>query len=413
MAADPAAARPGPALHQQRFLAGPRRGAFTLIEVLVASVILLIVIFVLFQVMASMSSISNSSSGSIANFQAARSAFTTINNELARATLKTYLDYINDPTKNNPPFGQFRTTLTSAQQQLFVPSGFARASELHFISGPATQVIPSGATAVNNPGDAIFFQAPLGVIASANSSTDKYLQRVLNDVGFYIQYSSLSSSVLPGWLSTFFGGTPHYRYRLVECVEPAEQLSIYSAETMTGNYSLSWIPGTSASTFPVTTGTYNEGVLAEDVILLLFRPRLEPLDEQVAAGKVGTAYNATTQNSIISPNYVYDSRAWQPNYPYSGTAVESTSYALLMRNQLPPIVDVAMLCVDPNSFVRLHGSAQSTPPAVLQPPAGLFVNSANLDADLAAFGQQLSAKHIRYKIFRSSVQMQAAAWVNE
>ena len=247
-------------------------------EILVAMAVMLIVIFVLFQVIASMTNIWHNSTGTISNFQASRSAFTVINRELSRATLKTYLDYINDPTKNNIPFGQFRTSLNAAQQQSFVPYEFARASELHFVSGPATQIIPSGTKAANNPGDAVFFQAPLGMVGGVNASSDKYLQRTLNDVGFYIQYSDLASTAFPDWLSTSFAGSPHYCYRLVECVEPTESLSVYGY-TSTGSYSpVTWIPPASVATFPVAGTTYNESVLAEDVILLLFRPRLEAED---------------------------------------------------------------------------------------------------------------------------------------
>jgi uncharacterized protein (TIGR02599 family) len=388
------------------------RGGFTLVELLAATAILLVVIFVLLEVITSMTSIWHDSTGTIANFQSARGAFNTINHELARATLKTYLDYTNDPTQNNKPFGQFRTSLSAAQQQSFVPAAFARASDLHFICGPAGQVLPSGTTPANNPGDAAFFQAPLGAVGETNAASDKYLQRTLNDVGLYVQYSDLAPSFFPGWLYSFFGGAAHYRFRVVECVEPTENLSIYG-QTATGSYSTGWIPPASAAIFPVSNTTYNESVLAEDVVLLIFRPRLESADEQVIAGKVGTTYGATTQNSIISPNYAYDSRAWQPGYSYATGHVENTSYALYMRNQLPPIVDVAMVCIDPNSLAHFQLSTQATPPAMLQPAAGLFTNSANMDADLGAFGQQLTANHLRYRIFRSAVQMQTAAWADE
>jgi uncharacterized protein (TIGR02599 family) len=384
-----------------------------LIELLLATAILLIVILVLFQVIAGMTSIWHKSSGDVSSFEAARSAFTTLNEDLARATLKTYSDYINDPSVNNSPFGQFRTSIAPGAQASFIPFGYARASELHFICGPSPQVIPSGATAMNNPGDAVFFQAPLGLVAAGSASTDKYLQSPLNDVGFYVQYSDLAASSFPSWLSTFFGGQAHYRFRLVECVEPTESLSIYQNETATGTYTLSWIPNASAASFPVAGASYNESVLAEDVVLLLIRPRVEPVDEQVLAPKVGVTYGAITQNAIISPNYVYDSRSWQTGYSYSATSVNSKAYALYMRNQLPPIVDVAMVCVDSSSVIRLQASAQPTPPAVLQVPSTLFTNSANMDADLTTYGQQLTANHIRFKIFRSSVQMQTAAWINE
>jgi uncharacterized protein (TIGR02599 family) len=389
---------------------------FTLAEMLVATAILLIVVLILFQVLTSMTSVWHNSTGSVSNFEAARAAFTTINIELSRATLHTYLDYINDPSVNNRPFGQFRSSLSAAAQQSFVPYGYARASDLHFVCGPTPTimtVIPTGSSAQVTPGDAVFFQAPLGVVSSTANATDKYLQRSLNDVGFYIQYSNLDASALPPWLSSFFGGKPQYGFRLVECIEPTEQFSVYQKETAVGNYSLSWIPQVSATTFPTPGTSYVESVLAEDVVLLLFRPRLTPVDEQVVASQLGVPYSSTTQNSIISPNYVYDSRAWQPPYTFNPSNVTTTGYAMYMRNQLPPIVDVVMVSVDPSSFQRLQGSASVTPPAALCPANGLFASSANLDSDLAAFQAQLSANHIRYRFFRAAVQMQTAAWVNE
>jgi hypothetical protein len=45
----------------------------------------------------------------------------------------------------------------------------------------------------------------------------------------------------------------------------------------------------------------------------------------------------------------------------------------------------------------------------------MFTKSDDSDynADLAAYGAQLTTQHIRYKIFRSSVEVQGAAWANE
>ncbi|HEX4083478.1 MAG TPA: hypothetical protein VHY22_01100 [Chthoniobacteraceae bacterium] len=381
-------------------------------EILVASAVMLVIIFVLLQVIAGMNSVWSNTSGAISNFQSARSAFTVINRELARATLKTYLDYINNPSTNNSPFGVFRTGLSLEQQQTFVPYSFARASELHFVCGPATGIIPSGASAVNNPGDAVFFQAPLGVVAAQNQTTDKYLQGSLDDIGFYVQYGDLSPRQFPSWLNSFFGGATHNAFRLVEAMEPTENLSVYQ-QTSTGNYNLGWLPAVSGTAFPVSGSTYDQSILAQDVLLLIVRPRVETVDEQLLAPKFGETYGPATQNAIISPNYVYDSRSWQPGYTFTVNLVKNSTYAIYMRNQLPPIVDVAMLCADPNSLTHMHISSQGTPPAVLEPPASLFANSSNMDADLATFGQQLAANHIRYRIFRSSVQILSAAWVNE
>ncbi len=166
----------------------PHRGAklgFTLIEMMVAMAVMLILMVILLEVISGITTLWHNSSGSVSNFEAARSAFTTLNRVIARSTLKTYVDYVDDPTKNNVPFGNFRSSLATAstEYQNFTPANFARASELHFISGPSTVMFAgqSGVTAATNPWDAIFFQAPLGIVST---SANKYLQRSLNNLGF-------------------------------------------------------------------------------------------------------------------------------------------------------------------------------------------------------------------------------------
>jgi uncharacterized protein (TIGR02599 family) len=414
-----------------------RRNGFTLVELLVATAIMLIVMVVLLQVITSMTSLWHNSSGRLSGFQAARSAFATLNRDLSRATLKTYIDYVN--ATDSPR--------TAANANAFIPTNFARASELHFICGPAVTLFPAanGATKAENPGDAVFFQAPLGVTQTA---ADKYLTRALKTVGFYVQYGDLDNSIFPTWLSSLFGGeTATPNFRLMEYVQPTETMnaaapaeSIYNV-TSTGIYSLNWLPNTVPD---LTTAQVSAGstVLAEDVLLLILRPRLDPEDEQAVItaplaaptspstlGAMGVTYTTTgsnpTAHSIISPAYNYDSRAWEGGSTLvPAAAAAPTPYAALQRNQLPPIIDVIMVCADPNSLVRLKlgipGTAASsgTPPSAptyLYPASTAFTHSDDTDMenDLTTFTNQLVANQIRYRVFRSSIQMQAAAWANE
>lgn len=125
---------------------------FTLMELLVATTVLLVIMVVLLQLVGGVGEIWKSSTGKISAFQNARSAFATVNRTLARANLNTYNDYVNSS-------GSYRTTNNASA---FAPTKFARASELHFLSGPTAQIV-NGADAVTNPGDAVFFQAPWGI----------------------------------------------------------------------------------------------------------------------------------------------------------------------------------------------------------------------------------------------------------
>jgi len=385
-------------MRRRRFIARSA-GAFTILELLVAIAVLMIVMLVLLQITGKVGEIWRSSSGKISAFQNARAAFSTLNLQISRATLNAYNDYVNSA-------GEGRT---DANTESFVPTKFARASELHFLSGPAAQIVP-GADAAKNPGDAIFFQAPLG---ETDDSQLAGLNRALNSTGFYIQYGEADTSLMPDWLKTLFPSNK--RFRLVQFVQPTQELGIYTA-TATGTYpaassnASNWL---SAFMTPVTAQQPRARVLAEDVALLIIRPRLSPGDEESIAGSLGSSYSSATRGSILSPNYHYDSRAWQSGYP-SGrvpAAGSTLTRPQLMRNQLPPIVDVAMVCVDRRSLARL-GNASSTPPVELQVPSTLFTDSSRLDDDLATYSKQLSNANIRHRIFRSAVEVQGAKWSN-
>jgi uncharacterized protein (TIGR02599 family) len=242
---------------------------------------------------------------------------------------------------------------------------------------------------------------------------------------------------------------------LFEYLEYTDQTPIYSLTALPGTAANSYstavtefknaLHGTGGALGTLGYGQVNSNgenvVLAENIVLLVFRPRLEETDEQSLASTLGTTYSATTANSIISPGYNYDSRAWWGGCPVGASPADrilSTAYASHMRNQLPPIIDVAMVAVDPNSIVRFNnntsaGGIAPAPPIQLQatetgsgatpiatPNAFNMNNSAttaaplsqNMDTDLANFGAYLASNHIHYRIFRTSVQMESAAWVD-
>jgi uncharacterized protein (TIGR02599 family) len=258
-------------------------------------------------------------------------------------------------------------------------------------------VIP-GAVSTLNPGHSVVFQAPLGVTDDASLSA---LNRTVNSVGFFIQYATTDDSLLPGWLQPIFGS--EYRFRLVQVVEPTENLKVYDS-TKSSNYTDTWLD---AFTTPTTSSNPRARVLAEDVCLLVFRPRLSPKDEESAATQLGEAYTDDRIGTILTPNYHYDSRAWQSGYPAG--RVSPQKRADIMRNQIPPIVDVAMVSVDRRSLARFDPKS-STPPSELSVPAGLFTDASLFEQDLTTYSQQLTDASIRHRIFRTSVELQGAKW---
>jgi len=372
-----------------------RRSAFTLIELVVATTVLLIVMIVLFQMAGGVGNLWNSSRGKISAFQNARAAFETIGRTLSRATLNTYNDYVDAA-------GNFRNATNSAT---FLPAKFSRASELHFITGPSAQIVP-GADSIRNPGDAMFFQ-----VAAGYTDTDglKTLRHMVNSMGFFVIYSDGSDDSVPNWLKPLAGS--NRSFKLVQFVEPAEKVQIYRS-TAQGRYDLGWL-----NAFSQVSGSQGlrSRVLAENIPLFLVRPRLSPEYEQIIAPRLGSVYTDAARGSILSPNFHYDSRAWMDNYP-SGQRVKAASApaerAEIMRNQVPQIVDLVMVSVDPRSLERFD-LASATPPAALLVPSDLFIDSSRLEADLEKYARQLSDARIRFRIFRSSVQIAGARWSND
>jgi len=374
------------------------RSAFTLLELLVATAVLMVVIVVLLQITGGVGEIWKSSTGKISAFQNARAAFATVSRTLARATLNTYNDYLDAS-------GSYRSASNMAS---FSPDHFARASELHFLSGPAAKIVP-GATAETNPGDAVFFQAPMGV---TDDKTIESLNRTLNSTGFYIQYGDTDTRLLPAWLKDLLGSQK--RFRLVQLVQPTEGLEIYS-KTAGANYPAKTSGGGWLDAFktPPDNTQPRARVLAEDVSLLVLRPRLSPKDEEAVAPKLGGSYDKSKSGSILCPNYHYDSRAWQDGYPSARvTATSSPSErAEFMRNQVPPIIDVAIVSLDRRSLARFDKSS-AAPPKELSVPAELFVDSVRFEEDLAAYSRQLTEAKIRHRVFRTSVEVEGAKWSN-
>jgi len=369
--------------------AAASKTGFTILELLVSVTVLLIVMGFLLQLTGGIGEIWKSSSGKISGFQNARSAFASITRTLSLATLNTYNDYVN--TAGEPR--------TEVNRNTFVPANFARASELHFLSGPATSIIP-GATVSLNPGQAIVFQAPLGVTDNTNLSS---LNRTVNSVGFFIQYATTDETLLPAWLRDIF--RTEHRFRLVQVVEPTEKLKVYDS-TKNANYTNTWL---GAFTTPPAANNPRARVLAEDVCLLVFRPRLSPKDEESAATQLSEVYTDDKIGSILTPNYHYDSRAWQTGYPAG--RVSPAKRAEIMRNQIPPIVDVAMVSVDRRSLARFDVKS-ATPPSEFAVPAGLFTDASQFEQDLTTYSSQLTNASIRHRIFRTSVELQGAKWSN-
>jgi uncharacterized protein (TIGR02599 family) len=336
---------------------------FSLLEVLVATVILAVILLVLFTAVQQTSDIWASTTGRIEKFQKARESFDLISKRLSQSTLNTYWDY-------DVPLG--------APGAARAPERYERRSELRFISGPAASLV--GGSAAQHPGHAIFFQAPGGIASDGSGA----LQDALNTWGYFIEYGS-DAPYRPPFLNSVIPAKN--RFRLIELLEPSDELSIYrytsGADPVSGalnfNYNgVEWFTDAIALGAPA-----RKRVLADNVVLLLIAPRLSYSDDPAGTG--------------LASDFSYDSTDSRADPKFNP------------RHQLPPLLEITLVAIDERSAQKIEWGA--TPPDF--GIAGLFDTAAAKKAHLEDFEEELRDLGLDYRTFTTVVDIPASRWSTE
>lgn len=169
---------------------------FSLLEVLVSSVVLILIMFAVISLLNMISMSYQRTSGRLEAFDSARAAFDAVTRTVGQAVLLSYLGY-DDPS---------------------VPSRYELKSDLHFLSGPQHSLgfVQTGAEASH----AVFFQAPLGIADDPELQSSNLL---LNATGFFLAYGDdpVRPDILEGKVEN------RNRYRLFQFFQPREEMSVY------------------------------------------------------------------------------------------------------------------------------------------------------------------------------------------
>ncbi len=348
--------------------------AFTVADFMLLTGILALIVALMLNMVSQTSRTLKSTSSKIEQYRAAGDALDTMARRLSQATLRSYTDY-DDP--NNPRV-------------------YARQSELRFLSGPTEQILAGLKQAESMPSMAIFFQAPSGFTTNTNNSI---LQNALNTWGYYIEYGSDSNS-RPAFLPPG-APAPRKRYRLMELMEPTENLSVYNyttnrySATNPGYTNYDWV------STPLTQTNPPVHVLAENVIAMIIQPLLANGDLSKFTSKLHPAPYAPYE---LAPTYVYNSAV---NMNSNGSVIDGF---LNTRNQLPPIVQLTLVAVDEASAVRsaaaLDGITRNAPEGY----GDLFQQSADYQQDIKTLEGILNRKRINYRIFTTAVMIKSANW---
>jgi uncharacterized protein (TIGR02599 family) len=319
---------------------------FTFLELLVAMAILAIMVVLMLGVLQSTSDAWRRNTERSKAFASSRAAFESMTRSLSSATLNTYQDYY-DANRSNRPSG----SLT------FVPAVYGRRSDLHFVTG--TNLVTA------QKGGASFMVVPFDY---ESNNTNDYSSGQLNGIGYFVRFTT--NSLAPSGVSNA------YRYRLMQFLEPTEQLMVMN--TNSTYYPNGWF------TTDVNANT-NIFPIADNVVAFAVLPQLSDR-ESANAG-------------ILAPGFSYDTRmTWS-------SGAQPTNH-----HQLPPVVQVIMVVLDESSARRIeNGSAEPTASLGFN-PASVFTAPANLETDLKTISDALSAKRLNYRIFRSEIPIRSAKW---
>lgn len=402
-----------------------RRSGFTIIELLVATVVFSGLLLILAVTTNQTSDVWRRSSAKVEQFQASRRGFESMTRRLSQATLNTYWDY------------DYEITGSGSGRRLNMekpPLGYARQSELRFRSGSMETLAPK--EGVLRPAHGVFFQAPLGLtedddVLEIDRRRLNPLGDLLNSWGYFVE-AGTDENIIPSFLKEVI--QPRKRYRLMQFMEPTERAQIDdpsadpdvsakgSSELIirNDNWDLPW-NGWFVDPMNRTTDTPLR-VLSENIIALVILPRLSQQDE---------AARAKRKLSLLAPLYDYDSKrnsnspeaVKDPLNPKVRGNPSDEPEAVNPKNQLPPVVAVAMVAIDEMSAQRLADSAESDDLALGLKWDELFLEAERMeddpdttgegesgDGDLFKLEQQLISKRINYRVYTSNVPIRGAKW---
>lgn len=363
---------------------GPAVPGFTLLEMLVATVVVAMAMLVIVQAIGRVQDTWVSTHARVREFQDARLALETISRRLSRAVLNSSWVW------NNDADGE--------------PRNLSLESDLHFVCGPAEELLGSASSFV---GHAVFFQAPMGFAGGekddSNSAEDtpeyETLPNVLNAWGYYLQFGE-DEQDLPVHL-TSVQSAKRYRFRLMEFRQPAHELELFKMGTeqppvsvlskLTGQEELyQWFRD------PVTQTPGSSGdrcsVVAENVLALVIKPAESP--------DVRGVVSTDPEEDELAPEYLYDSRRFQWD-PASDLAERT-------RHRLPPALNISVVVLDENQWAAMTDSeASQTGTQLRSSVAGWFARADDYDENMGSLIGELNRRKLKYRIISSTIQIPA------
>jgi len=399
----------GPGVGSRGHAAPSSAEAFTLVELLLSMTILSVLMLVVVNVIGVVQQQWTRANSRVTSFREARMAFDVITRNLSQATLNAYWT-----TKNNP------VGLDPAAQPLIQTEAYVRQSELEFVCGQTSGLLPQAAGSPGlYPGHAVFFQAPLGTTrlvagTSAQAGTENMVN-LLCGRGYFVAWGD-DAAFRPPFLAAVQSVRPRFRYRLMEYSPTAESNRIYFDPTSAASLATRrpiTDPGMARSWFKdeaiVKMAVADEALatraftrpVADNIIVLVISPQNEQSPQ------------VNTPPEVIAPLYEYDSALTSnPGAPNAGPDSQGTQHLL------PPLLKLTMVSLDSAAGERLaeggNAEQQAQLGSVLAPlfrtATGYNTPNSVYRRDLQTLESFLVSQRLNYRIFTTTVLMKQARW---
>ncbi len=432
--------------------------AFTLAEVLVSSLLIVVIMGFLLATVTQTQKIWANTTTKVAQFQAARTAFESMNRRLGQATLNTY-------------WRAWDGASSSDRENFY----FTRRGDLQFLSGPTKAVFKTpalteleGSVADVFPGHSMFFFGPFGYTEEPPGTNDdnslgsstrfRMVDSLISATGYFVEFGDEKR---PDFISKL-NHPKKYRYRLKELNVPSELVTVMRQPTITDLVKLvdknsitlrqmteqfvldqdenldlaEYYPGLTDPTtravrsgfkrpawmkvalFREKTGTTDafSGFrfarnMADNIIAVIILPKLAEQDRGSLQKPKKTDPELIGE---LAPEYAFDS--WRKVKP--STADDASGDNWLKDKKfpprdcvLPPVVQVTMVAIDEPSAARM----EYTPTAPPKWTDGLFVKvttEADYLRDLAELEKRLRLDPAKpaYRVFTNDVVIRSSKW---
>lgn len=381
-----------PGFHRRRFRGVRASAAFTLLEMIIAMVVVVMAMLVVVQAMARVQDTWKMTNSKVREAQDARAGLETMSRTLTRATLNGRWATNNDDD----------------------PSYLQRESDLHFVCGPVSDLLEQSGNAT---GHAIFFQAPIGYSSPDDRSTTTSVKAeydtlpgVLNAWGYFVEFGE-DPAPLPSFITgdrRAQGLAPQRnRFRLMEFRQPAHELDLFQmdgADPPQAKISQLADRGQLYQWFRNPLGESASGgkrrcvVVAENILAVIFQP--------IVGGETTSTTSGDVSDFDSKAEYLYDSRRFQWD--------AGSEHAARSRHRLPAALKVKVIVLDERDWDRLSDSqARQLGIELRGQVSSRFQNLASFTSDMGSITGELNRRRMRHRVISSTMPIPGGRWTTD